>query len=110
MSDVVRPRANASSSVSARSGDAWLRLRCGLRPLILAIIASYSQGPPAARLSIRERSSCGLIPMARANVSAQLSFRLRRRHVYGSTDNILADVRSGQHMMGDAFTTSTLPE
>jgi hypothetical protein len=35
---------------------------------------------------------------------------VKRRHVYGSTDNILADVRSGQYMMGDAFSTSTPPE
>ncbi|HYW43001.1 MAG TPA: hypothetical protein VE959_09095 [Bryobacteraceae bacterium] len=34
---------------------------------------------------------------------------LKKRHVYASTDNILADVRSGDHMMGDAFTTSALP-
>ncbi len=35
---------------------------------------------------------------------------LRKRHVYGSTDNILAEFRSGDHIMGDAFTTSELPE
>ena len=34
---------------------------------------------------------------------------LLKRHVYAATDNILADVRSGVHMMGDAFTTSTRP-
>jgi hypothetical protein len=34
---------------------------------------------------------------------------LRKRHVYGATDNILADVRSGSHMMGDTFTTNTPP-
>jgi hypothetical protein len=34
---------------------------------------------------------------------------LRKRHVYGATDNILADVRSGVHMMGDTFTVSTPP-
>ncbi|MDQ6665921.1 MAG: hypothetical protein M3Z23_16190 [Acidobacteriota bacterium] len=33
----------------------------------------------------------------------------RRRHVYGSTDNILADVRSGTHFMGDEFSTGDLP-
>jgi hypothetical protein len=33
----------------------------------------------------------------------------KRRHLYGATDNILADVRSGEHMMGDAFTTASLP-
>ncbi len=34
---------------------------------------------------------------------------LQSRHVYASTDNILADVRSGAHLMGDAFSTSTAP-
>jgi hypothetical protein len=28
----------------------------------------------------------------------------RRRHCYGATDNILLDVRSGEHLMGDEFT------
>ncbi len=35
---------------------------------------------------------------------------LKRRHVYASTDNIVADVRSGQYMMGDAFTAAAAPE
>jgi hypothetical protein len=35
---------------------------------------------------------------------------LKKRHVYGATDNILADVRSGDHIMGDSFTTRALPE
>jgi hypothetical protein len=34
---------------------------------------------------------------------------LKLRHVYAATDNILADVRSGDHMMGDVFTTSSAP-
>jgi hypothetical protein len=29
---------------------------------------------------------------------------LRRRHCYGATDNILLDVRCGEHLMGDEFT------
>jgi len=33
-----------------------------------------------------------------------------KRHVYGATDDILADVRSGEHIMGDAFSTSSMPE
>jgi hypothetical protein len=33
----------------------------------------------------------------------------RKRHIYGSTDNILADVRCGTHFMGDEFTTNTPP-
>jgi hypothetical protein len=34
---------------------------------------------------------------------------LQKRHVYAATDNILADVESGSHMMGDEFTTSDPP-
>jgi hypothetical protein len=34
---------------------------------------------------------------------------LSKRHVYGATDNILADVRSGSYMMGDAFSTAEMP-
>jgi hypothetical protein len=33
----------------------------------------------------------------------------KKRHVYAATDNILADVRSVDHMMGDAFSTASLP-
>ena len=34
---------------------------------------------------------------------------LRKRHVYAATDNILADFRSGSHIMGDVFSTATRP-
>jgi hypothetical protein len=33
----------------------------------------------------------------------------RKRHVYASTDNIVADVRSGDHLMGDAFSVEDKP-
>ena len=33
----------------------------------------------------------------------------RLRHVYASTDDILADVESGTHMMGDEFSTADPP-
>ncbi|MCS6852513.1 MAG: hypothetical protein NZ700_15240 [Gemmataceae bacterium] len=33
----------------------------------------------------------------------------RKRHCYAATDNIILDVRSGEHMMGDAFTTPRPP-
>jgi hypothetical protein len=33
----------------------------------------------------------------------------QKRHVYGATDNILADFRSGEHIMGDAFDTNSPP-
>ena len=34
----------------------------------------------------------------------------KKRRLYAATDNIVADVRSGPHLMGDAFTTSEAPE
>jgi hypothetical protein len=34
---------------------------------------------------------------------------MQNRRMYGSTDNILADVRSGTHFMGESFTSSTPP-
>ncbi len=33
----------------------------------------------------------------------------RKRRIYGATDNILADVRSGAHFMGEEFTVSGPP-
>lgn len=35
---------------------------------------------------------------------------LKKRHVYAATDNILADVRCGDHLIGDAFSTAEPPE
>jgi hypothetical protein len=34
---------------------------------------------------------------------------MKKRHVYGATDNIIADVRSGEHFMGDEFTVTKPP-
>jgi hypothetical protein len=34
----------------------------------------------------------------------------KKRHVYAATDDILADVHSGDYMMGDVFTTTKSPE
>jgi hypothetical protein len=34
---------------------------------------------------------------------------MQKRRMYGSTDNILADFRSGSHFMGESFSTTTQP-
>jgi hypothetical protein len=34
---------------------------------------------------------------------------LKKRHCYGATDDIVLDVRSGAHLMGDAFKTADAP-
>jgi hypothetical protein len=33
----------------------------------------------------------------------------KKRHSYGATDNIILDVRSGEHLQGDSFTTAKRP-
>jgi hypothetical protein len=33
----------------------------------------------------------------------------RKRHIYAATDNILADITSGNHMMGDEFSSASAP-
>ncbi len=35
---------------------------------------------------------------------------IRQRHVYASTDNIVAEVRCGDHLMGDEFTSADAPK
>jgi hypothetical protein len=44
-----------------------------------------------------------------ANNREALLDAFRKRHVYASTDNILAEFRSGDHIMGDVFTVSQPP-
>src|SRR5260221_13691747 len=34
---------------------------------------------------------------------------LKKRHCYAATDNIIVDVRSGEHIMGDEFKTADTP-
>jgi hypothetical protein len=34
---------------------------------------------------------------------------MKKRHCYGATDNIIVDLRSGTHLMGDAFQTNEPP-
>ena len=46
---------------------------------------------------------------ATAPTRAGILDAMRQRHLYGSTDNIVADFRSGTHFMGDSFTTSSAP-
>jgi len=48
--------------------------------------------------------------LATGNTREAVVDALKKRHVYAATDNIVADVRSGSHIMGDAFSSSETPE
>jgi hypothetical protein len=47
--------------------------------------------------------------LATAATRPALLDALKKRHVYAATDHILAEYRCGDHIMGDAFSISTLP-
>src|SRR5207302_5013189 len=50
------------------------------------------------------------IPLAERHDRAAILDAMKKRHCYGATDNILLDVRSGGHLMGDEFTASGPPK
>jgi hypothetical protein len=49
------------------------------------------------------------VAIAERHDRASIVAALKRRHSYGATDDIILDVRSGTHLMGDAFKTNAPP-
>src|SRR5260370_25609438 len=49
------------------------------------------------------------IALAERNDRDAILDAVKKRHTYGATDNIILDVRSGEHIMGDEFTTNGPP-
>src|SRR5205085_215324 len=49
------------------------------------------------------------IPLAERHDRASILAAFRQRHCYGATDNIVLDVRSGNHVMRDEFKTGEAP-
>jgi hypothetical protein len=50
------------------------------------------------------------VVLAEKNDREAIVEALRKRHCYGATDDIICDVRSGQHIMGDSFATDAAPK
>ncbi|HWG43089.1 MAG TPA: hypothetical protein VN688_09905 [Gemmataceae bacterium] len=49
------------------------------------------------------------VAVAEKHDRAGILAALKQRHCYGATDNIILDVRSGDHLMGDEFKTKKAP-
>ena len=49
------------------------------------------------------------VALAEKHDRAGILAALKQRHCYGATDNIILDVRSGDHLMGDEFKTKDAP-
>ena len=74
----------------------------------VALDKGYKLGFQASSDHISTHMSyCNLL--AKDTTRESLLDAFQKRHVYGSTDNILADVRSGPYIMGDAFSTAEQP-
>ena len=67
------------------------------------------------RFGFQSSSDHGSVHISYCNVWVEQPTReailtaMKRRHIYGSTDNIIAVVHSGKHFMGDEFTTADKP-
>jgi hypothetical protein len=75
----------------------------------LALDKGYKLGFQASSDHISTHQSYANL-LVTENTREALIDALHKRHVYASTDNIIADVRSGDHLMGDAFSTDSPPE
>jgi hypothetical protein len=74
----------------------------------LALEKGYKLGFQASSDHISTHMSyCNLLVTEPTRAGILKAFQ--QRHVYGATDDILADVRSGIYMMGDAFESKALP-
>ena len=74
----------------------------------VALDKGYKLGFQASSDHISTHMSyCNLLAKDTSRESLLEAFQ--KRHVYGATDNILADVRSGPYIMGDAFSTAEQP-
>ncbi len=50
------------------------------------------------------------VVLALKNDRKSILAAVKKRHVYGATDNIIMEVRSGDYIMGDEFTTNKAPK
>jgi hypothetical protein len=74
----------------------------------LALEKGYKLGFQASSDHISTHQSYANV-LVTENAREAILDALRKRHVYASTEEIVADVRSGPHLMGDVFSTAEAP-
>jgi len=60
-------------------------------------------------IATHDSYACVLVEGPEVKGREALLDAMRRRHTYAATDNIILDVRIGEHLMGDAFSTADQP-
>jgi hypothetical protein len=95
------PRSNsARDSIGGFTPKGWVSL---------ALEKGYKLSFEASSDHISTHMSyCNML--AKDNTRQSVLEAFKSRHVYGATDNIVADFRAGNHIMGDAFTAASAPE
>jgi hypothetical protein len=73
-----------------------------------ALRKGYRLGFESSSDHIATHWSYGVVLAANRSRAALIE-ALRQRHCYAATDNIILDVHSGEHLMGDVFETSSRP-
>ena len=63
----------------------------------------------ADHIATHDAYACILVDADKPVTRQDLIDGMKARHTYGATDNIILDVRIGEHIMGDAFSTSDIP-
>jgi hypothetical protein len=73
-----------------------------------ALQKGYRLGFQSSSDHVSTHWSYGVV-LAEANTRQAIIDAFKERHSYAATDNILLDVRSGEHLMGDVFATDRAP-
>jgi hypothetical protein len=73
-----------------------------------ALQKGYRLGFQSSSDHVSTHWSYGVV-LAEANTRQAIIDAFKERHSYAATDNILLDVRSGEHLMGDGFATDRAP-
>ncbi|HEY3840898.1 MAG TPA: DUF3604 domain-containing protein [Bryobacteraceae bacterium] len=95
------PRSNSNGdSIGGWQGNGWVSL---------AFEKGYQFSFEASSDHISTHISYGGVLVKEYTRQAILD-AIKARHVYGATDNIMADMHVGNHVMGDAFTVTAPPE
>ncbi len=74
-----------------------------------ALKKGYRLGFQSSSDHVSTHWSYGVV-LAEDNSRQAIIDAFKQRHSYAATDNILLDVRSGDHLMGDDFTTDRAPD
>lgn len=101
------PRADTPERRYYHHGDGWrpdgFVWKAWAKGLKLGVQAS------ADHIATHDAYACLLVDAGKSTTREDLLNAMRARHAYAATDNIILDVRIGEHVMGDIFESREAP-